>query len=247
VADLRPPNGFAVQVLLGWRSVEAKFLPDNFAGDVIRSMGESSPVSRALFARTAEALSALGARVAVRVNDSGIPDVSLLPPSPWSRFELSVFRMSDARTTGTDALLRDAADVAGTCLALVLALLPIEDDAAESAPLFEGGLPEGAKTRVEVNRYERNPVNRAACISRHGAVCAACGFDFGTTYGPLGEGYIEVHHVIPVSRMGSEYSIDPVRDLIPLCANCHRIVHRQDPPMAVAALQLILRKPDAEP
>jgi len=56
-------------------------------------------------------------------------------------------------------------------------------------------------------------------------------------YGELGEGFVEVHHIVPVSQMGGSYRIDPVRDLVPLCSNCHSMVHRTDPPMRPEALR----------
>lgn len=240
--DISEPNGFLVRVEPGWRSIEASFVPDNFAGQLLRTMGAMPPGARACFERTAATFAGIGARIALRINDSAVTAFETLPPAPWSRFELKVVRLSEASVHGDEALLRDATEVAGACLALVLALLPVEEVGTEPTPLFEGGLPEGAKTRVEVNRYERSPVNRAACIARYGAWCNACGFDFGKTYGPLGEGYVEVHHVVPVSKMGGNYVVDPVLDLVPLCANCHGIVHRQDPPLGIEALKALLHK-----
>jgi 5-methylcytosine-specific restriction protein A len=145
--------------------------------------------------------------------------------------------MTAAGTEGDDALLLEASAVASTCLALVLALLPLEEDDLAASTLFEAGLPEGAKTRVEVNRYERSPVNRAACIATHGTSCWVCGLDFGRVYGSLGTGYIEVHHRVPVSRMGAGYVVDPVNDLVPLCANCHAMIHRRDPPVTPEELK----------
>lgn len=246
-AGLKRPNGFAVQVTPGWRSVEASFVADNFAGELIRTMGEAPIDARESYRRTAEAFLDMGIRLSVRVNESAITDPRELPVGPWARFDLKALRMSAASTLGREALLRDSADVGGACLALVLCLLPLEEDSADAAHLFEAGLPEGAKTRVEINRYERSAVNRAACIAKFGAICNACGFDFGSRYGPAGDGYIEVHHTVPVSQMTSGYVIRPTVDLVPLCANCHAVVHRRDPPLTVSALVELLRKQKALP
>lgn len=240
--DLPPPNGFVVQVTSGWRSVDAKFLPDSFAGHLIRTMGDAGPDSRLLFGRAAQAFSDSGIRLTLAINQSGVQELSALPPQPWSRFELAAHRMTAAATVGQDAVLNEASEVAAACLALILSLLPVEEGSAETTPLFETGLPEGAISRVTVNRYERNPVNRAACIAKHGTVCAACGFDFGKAYGPIGAGYIEVHHLVPVSKMGGIYVVDPIRDLIPLCANCHAIAHRHDPPLQLRELRELLAR-----
>jgi predicted HNH restriction endonuclease len=54
----------------------------------------------------------------------------------------------------------------------------------------------------------------------------ACNFDFAASYGALGRGYIEVHHAMPLADHGQRET-DPKSDLIVLCANCHRMVHRR--------------------
>ena len=95
---------------------------------------------------------------------------------------------------------------------------------------------EGARFAVTINAYERNPKARAACIAHHGYICAVCGFDFVYVYGGLGEGFIHVHHVIPIGRIGKEYKIDPIADLIPVCPNCHAMIHRVEPPLTVDQL-----------
>jgi predicted HNH restriction endonuclease len=55
--------------------------------------------------------------------------------------------------------------------------------------------------------------------------CEACGFDFAKVYGNLGAGYIEAHHKVPVSSL-DDTGKTRLEDLAALCANCHRIVHR---------------------
>jgi 5-methylcytosine-specific restriction enzyme A len=45
------------------------------------------------------------------------------------------------------------------------------------------------------------------------------------TYGEIGRDFIQVHHVVPVSELGNGYQLDPVTDLVPLCANCHAMAH----------------------
>ena len=89
--------------------------------------------------------------------------------------------------------------------------------------------PEGALQRVVVNAYERNPAARAACIAHYGATCSVCTLDFGRTYGPDAEGVIHVHHLKEISTLGKGYEIDPIRDLRPVCPNCHAVIHRKNP------------------
>lgn len=75
--------------------------------------------------------------------------------------------------------------------------------------------------------FERKRINRLACLSVHGYKCAVCGFDFEENYGELGKEFIEVHHIIPLSQIRKEYIINPEKDLIPLCSNCHSMIHRR--------------------
>ncbi len=84
---------------------------------------------------------------------------------------------------------------------------------------------EGAAEYVTLNKYERNPKARAACIAAYGTACSVCGIDFGKAYGPAFAGKIEVHHIVPLSEIGEEYVVDPVRDLRPVCPNCHMALH----------------------
>lgn len=104
-----------------------------------------------------------------------------------------------------------------------------------------GTYPEEALSRVEANRYERNPEARRACLAHHGTACAACGFSFEITYGEIGKDFIHVHHIVPVSQLGADYVLDPVTDLVPLCANCHAMAHHGvSIPRTVAELRRII-------
>jgi len=76
-------------------------------------------------------------------------------------------------------------------------------------------------------RYERNPINRVKAIEIHGVTCKACGFNFEKTYGERGKDFIEIHHIKPLSTVGNQIRIDPEKDLIPVCSNCHRMIHRE--------------------
>lgn len=106
-------------------------------------------------------------------------------------------------------------------------------------------LPEGAKKSVVVNAYERSAKARALCIDHFDARCQACELDFEEKYGELGRGFIHVHHIRPISTINSEYMVDPKTDLVPLCPNCHAMVHRVNPPIDVADLRALLKSQGA--
>jgi len=86
---------------------------------------------------------------------------------------------------------------------------------------------EGGIKELYVTRYERDPKLRTRAMNHHGVNCMACGFNFEKRYGKHGKSYIEVHHIRPLSTLGGETKIDPVNDMIVLCSNCHRMIHRK--------------------
>ncbi len=85
---------------------------------------------------------------------------------------------------------------------------------------------EGVKRQVTVNSYERDHKARLQCIKVHGTTCAVCGIDFEKMYGELGKGFIHVHHIVPIHTIGKGYKVDPSTDLVPVCPNCHAMLHR---------------------
>ena len=98
-------------------------------------------------------------------------------------------------------------------------------------------LPEGTTQQVTVNRFERSAEARVKCISHYGASCQVCGMNFGQKYGEIGVGFIHVHHRTPIATIGKEYVVNPIDDLIPVCPNCHAILHRKEPPLTIAELK----------
>ena len=178
-------------------------------------------------------------RITVSVNGDFVSDFSDLPSGQWAQLEIDCDKRLDSGKVTDAELSKTSLEVSSLCLGLVLSLLPIEE-VTDSVSGYEPELPEGAKIRVEVNRYERSPVNRAACISHFGSLCQVCGFDFYERYGSLGSDYIEVHHRVPVSEMMGSYRLDPIKDLIPVCANCHAMIHRGHPPLSVESMRELI-------
>ena len=96
---------------------------------------------------------------------------------------------------------------------------------------------EGFKKTIIVNSYERNPKARQKCIEYWKPICQVCEIDFFKNYGEIGKGFIHVHHIVPISEIGKEYEIDPKKDLIPVCPNCHSMIHRVNPPLTIEELK----------
>lgn len=85
---------------------------------------------------------------------------------------------------------------------------------------------EGGEKVFTSTRRERDPKLRDDAIRFHGFDCMACGFNFEKFYGDIGKKFIEVHHVVPLSKAG-KVKTNPKTDLVVLCSNCHSMVHRR--------------------
>lgn len=116
------------------------------------------------------------------------------------------------------------------------------------APLPEevsGPFVEGSCSRISVNSYERDPRCRQACIEHYGCRCAVCEVLLSNVYGPIADGLIHVHHLKPIATIGSSYAVDPIRDVRPVCPNCHAVLHRRNPPFSIEELKAYLKTQSA--
>jgi len=100
---------------------------------------------------------------------------------------------------------------------------------------------EGSKRQIIVNSYERNLKARKKCIEHYGCKCQCCGLDFEVKYGEIGKGFIHVHHLKQIAEIGNEYEVNPIEDLIPLCPNCHAMIHKNNPPFLISELKKIMK------
>ncbi|WP_318465375.1 HNH endonuclease [Photobacterium leiognathi] len=97
---------------------------------------------------------------------------------------------------------------------------------------------EGSSVKVTVNRYERSAKARKECIEHWGAQCQVCLISFSDAYGSdIGDDFIHVHHLTPLKEVSEHHEVNPKLDLIPLCPNCHAMVHRTEPPMEPEVLK----------
>jgi predicted HNH restriction endonuclease len=102
---------------------------------------------------------------------------------------------------------------------------------------------EGSKTQTLIERSLRSQAARLKCLEYHGLSCVACGFNFERCYGTAGYGFIEIHHLKGISSNNELREVDPINDLIPLCSNCHSIVHRREPMLSIFELKALLSNP----
>ncbi|WP_342598080.1 HNH endonuclease [Psychrobacillus sp. FSL H8-0483] len=99
---------------------------------------------------------------------------------------------------------------------------------------------EGSAQKVLVNKYERNTKARQECLKHYGYNCTVCNFNFEKAYGELAKGIIHVHHIIPLHEIASKYEVNPIKDLRPVCPNCHSVIHSRRPPYEIEELRVIL-------
>jgi 5-methylcytosine-specific restriction protein A len=104
--------------------------------------------------------------------------------------------------------------------------------------LMTGDLYEVRKYRLH-RKIERNHRLAEMAKALLGTTCQVCGFDFSKAYGAIGEGFIEAHHLQPISRLeeGVAIALVPEKDFAVLCSNCHRMIHRLDDPSDLADLR----------
>ena len=237
-AEVHRNESFRIRITIGWRSLDGEFVPGAYAAPIIREMGLASLEKKSVFSGLIGRLREDNATIQMTVNRKPVDPLEPSEwPAQWNSLSIA-FRKSPLAVNTEDTSDTENAVLqwGGRFLAAILALAPLEEIETEEHSNPEG-LPEGAKIRVEVNRYERSRFNRAACIEILGDSCKACGLNFRDVYGEIGDGYIHVHHITPVSEIGKNYKVDPSKDLVPLCPNCHAMVHRKNPPMTIPELK----------
>ena len=110
----------------------------------------------------------------------------------------------------------------------------------------EKNLLEGAKKEVIVNSYERNPIARKKCLEYFRYNYSVCNINFEKVYGVIGKHFIHVHHLVQISNIKKEYEVNPIKDLIPVCPNCHAMLHKRNPPYSIDKLKDITKRRDCE-
>lgn len=101
---------------------------------------------------------------------------------------------------------------------------------------------EGTPNQVTLTKYERNPFARKKCIEHFGLSCQVCGFNFEKTFGDIGKDFIHVHHLKQVAKVGKSYEVNPIKDLRPVCPNCHSIIHKGKAPFTIEEMIKMLNR-----
>jgi 5-methylcytosine-specific restriction enzyme A len=164
-------------------------------------------------------------------------------PVPLAELALLYVDQAASRRTGKSAWYKsNSLGVLGFLESYLDCTLPrpLGDSAIDSdfipepTEMEDGGTyPEGATRQVTVNAYERSRAARAQCLEHHGLHCLVCGELLSARYGEIAAGLIHVHHLLPLSEIRSGYHVDPIKDLRPVCPNCHAVLHRRNPPLSI--------------
>ena len=110
---------------------------------------------------------------------------------------------------------------------------------------FTDGVEEGKLILKQHYIRERNPriikeAKNRKLLAKGELRCEVCRFCFGEKYGKRGKDYIEGHHEKKaVSEMlpGDKTSIE---DIVLVCSNCHRMIHKKMPWLSVDELKKIV-------
>jgi 5-methylcytosine-specific restriction protein A len=233
LVDLAKPYGFALILGDDYLSWVLRLDMDESSAPLIRLMGENSRLRGSIFSTLYSIASKRNSRIEFRVNGKLFTSPESVEGfDQWEsvRFEISrSYLHPDEAFKVLRELLLDS-------LSTILCLVIMQEEwTAESSELSSAI--EGERHEVLLSRPERNRYNRAICLQYHGFGCSGCGLKMDEAYGPLGTGVIHVHHLFPLSELDGPAKVDPILDLVPLCPNCHNIVHRVSPPLPIIELR----------
>ena len=103
---------------------------------------------------------------------------------------------------------------------------------------------EGKMRRREATYFERRPALVREAKRLHGTTCMACAMNFGLTYGNIGEGYIECHHLFEMAE--NEERASTAEDVVVVCANCQWMLHAGGKLRTISELKKIMKAAKAK-
>lgn len=151
--------------------------------------------------------------------------------------------LENLQENGMRGSIQGPRSINGELLDFVLSYLhPYIDESQSEDLMLENFIyKEGKMIKQYGTRYERNQELRTKAIEIHGLTCKCCGFNYEEVYGEVGKGFIEIHHIIPMYSIKEEINVNPKTDLVPLCSNCHKMIHRKkEQPMSIDELTRLI-------
>ena len=107
---------------------------------------------------------------------------------------------------------------------------PVTEEACEGQTRLKTHLFHERNTRI-VKLKKEKILAETGCLK-----CEVCNFDFFEVYGERGTGFIECHHLIPLSDTNKSQKTK-LSDLSLLCSNCHRMIHNKSPLLTISELK----------
>ena len=210
--------------------------PQKYAAGMLSDMQSAGKEKVGMFLKYIDLMRKNHAKVEMSVNQNLCDTIDEeIWQQTWKnlRLRINVIPDNDDQNDYETKLFSNWSDRA---VGMMLTLLNIEKLESAEKKYHEGGC-----NQILINKYERNPINRQLCLLANGYKCKICDFDFEKQYGKIGHEYIHVHHIEKISSYKDAYYLNPETDLIPVCPNCHAMLHREDPPMRPEALIEIIK------
>lgn len=209
--------------------------PQKHAMDMLMDMQISSYDKKMIFDSYVDQVLERKAKLNLKINDHNYSKISDVQTVQWNKFSLRITKSPAVESFDNFDEYEYIKEWSEITMGMMLSLLYVEQTDITSDSYSEGNV-----KQVLINRYERNPVNRELCLAAHGYICKICGFNFEKKYGSIGHHFIHVHHIVPVSKMGDDYHVNPLTEMIPVCPNCHAMIHTSDPPLLPDELSAII-------
>ena len=235
--DLDRNEGFYVVMERNWRRISFKTVLEPFSKPFLKEIDRASVAKKELFYNLFQAFSKNSSLIlSINKNEMDINDFRK-NRSEIKDFQIeSLIKNIDFNEANRNEINMKSADsvLAIFCLMMVYLHKKVLDN--------ENLSKEGSVVERLVKQYERNPIYGEIVKALKGAICCVCDFRFEDRYGDHGKEFIEIHHVTPVSKMQNGYDFDPLRDLVPVCSNCHSIIHRRKTPFTIEEIRSVIRK-----
>lgn len=217
-----PGKGYRLNVKKEERYFQAVFEFEDYARQLVEYAAGQLSTEKHYLADLARKYPAFSGRIFSRTSENIFGPVTPQQESWWIAFEYK------AASDESEMLI-----FADILLFLLFFLFPYQTIGDE----------EGATTGRISTKFERSRFNRALSLAFHGYDCKACGMNMRDTYRGLKNNFVHVHHLNPVAEAGIT-KLDPIRDMVPLCPNCHAIAHMRNPPYTVLEIKQMINGDD---
>lgn len=240
--DIPVERSFYIKFSLGWRSISGIFTLGAFAGSLLKQINNSNESQKVNFNHFLLFLCEKGCEITTKINEKiYLPNEMGNWPEKWESFEISFLKKGVIIENDNKYDFNVASEYIYDFYALSICLLPLNEDSYENILEENEHHYEGNILNTYSIRYERNKVNREIAIRIHGTNCMICNMNFENIYGYFAKDYIHIHHITPLSVQGGQHLVDPKNDLIPVCPNCHAVLHMRNPPYTPAEIKARLK------